>query len=97
MTPDEALFTKEKGELAESLGHHSMDHILRFFIKKKLYSATQLNKASSPPEDSTDNLNWHWCTAPLLHSTASTKCEVPLSLFFNEVLECAKQACSTVE
>ncbi|KIM55158.1 hypothetical protein SCLCIDRAFT_135289 [Scleroderma citrinum Foug A] len=37
-------------------------------------------------------MNWHWHTAPPLHSTASTKHEVPLSLFFNEVLECAKQA-----
>ena len=95
--PDRVLFTKEKGELAESLRYHSMDRILRVFVKKKLYSPTQLNRTTSPPQDSTENLYWHWRTAPPLHSTASTKREVPLSMFFNEVLECTKQACSTVE
>ena len=94
---DRVLFAKEKGELAESSRYHSMDCILGVFVKKKLYSPTQLNRTTSPPQDSTDNLDWHWRTAPPLHSTASTKHEVPLSMFFNEVLECTKQACSMVE
>ncbi|KAL4063505.1 hypothetical protein V8B97DRAFT_2026409 [Scleroderma yunnanense] len=38
----------------------------------------------------------HWCVAPSLNLTASTEHEVLLAIFFNQVLDCAKKACSTV-
>jgi len=82
---DDVLFLKEKGQLAQNSGHYSMDQILKFCISEGLCQPLEKTKRQ------------HWHTAPHLEPDASMKCESPLAIFFNQVLECAKKACSVVE
>lgn len=83
--PDNVLFWREKERLAKNFGHHSMDNILKFYISEGLYKLSDKKKKQ------------YWTTAPPLEPEASTKCECPLAIFFNQVLECTKKACLMVE
>ena len=83
--PDNVIFLREKGQLANNSGYHSMAKILKFCTSEGLYQRSKETKQQ------------HWPTAPCLDPEASTQRKHPLAVFFNEVLECVKKACSSVE
>jgi len=109
--PDQVLFPASKGELAKNLGHYAIGDILRICKQHGLYGIPGNNEVGTSSDDeagtsSDDEAGTSgddtprqpfWLDAPRLDANAPADREIALVLFFNKVLACAKQACSTVE
>ena len=85
------------------MGHYTIGDILRICKQHGLYGIPGNNEVGTSSDDeagtSGDDAPRQpfWLDALRLDANAPADREIALALFFNKVLACAKQACSTVE
>ena len=91
--PDEVLFPKGMGELAQKLDHYMMEQVLDNCIAKGLYFQT-VNPI--PGSGSSKEAFGYWSGAPPLDAKAPAAHEGLLASFFNLVVVTVNQACAMV-
>lgn len=97
--PDEVLFPKSTGELAEKSDHFTMEQVLNNCITKGLYvQAVNPDSDSSEEKPTKDGQKTtsHWSGAPKLDAKAPTARKSSLASFFNKVIVAVNKACVTV-
>ena len=102
--PDQALFPKSKGALAENkTDHHTMDVILDYFTRQALYVKSDTSPATSGSgsfaskgKKDRKKKTSYWVAAPDLNAKATTACETRFAIFFNSIIRAAHDAVSTV-
>ena len=93
--PDKLLFLKAKGELAENLGHYTMDQIFEKMIQKKMYAELSPNATEETEKGKAKvtekrkakakaKVQGKWLETDFLHPKAPADCEVPLGIFFQQ-------------
>ena len=91
--PDEVLFPKGTGELAQKSDHYTMEQVLDNCIAKGLYFRT-VNPI--PGSGASKEAFGYWSGAPLLDAKAPAAREGSLASFFNLVVATVNQACAMV-
>ena len=91
--PDEVLFPKGTGELAQKSDHYTMEQVLAHCISKGLYIQAVDSVSGFSFSEKASN---YWAGAPQLDAKAPTACEGSLASFFNVVIGAVNQACAMV-